>query len=93
MTIGRTPGVQGSNSGRRKEEEVKLVWEARNINQTDPTPQLQNLSREEIIPGERALLEIVRSTIKPKKHRDPLQCLHVYIYNQKELSQARYTLQ
>ena len=65
--LGRTPDVQGSNPGRKKEEEVKLIWEARSVNQTNPAPQLQNLSGEEIISGERALMDIVRSTIKPKK--------------------------
>ena len=50
LTIGRTPCVQGSNSGRREDDEVKLIWEARSTNQTDPTPQLQSLSREESYP-------------------------------------------
>ena len=63
--LGRTPDVPGSNPGSKMEEEVKLIWEARSVNQTNPTPQLQNLSGEEIIPGERALMDIVRSTIKP----------------------------
>ena len=72
LTVGRTPCVQDSNSGRREDDEVKLIWEARSTNQTDPTPQLQNLSREESIPGDRALLDIVRSTIKPRKQE--IQC-------------------
>ena len=43
--LGRAPDIQDSDSGKKKEDEIKLVWEANNMNQTDPTPNLLNLSR------------------------------------------------
>ena len=48
----------------------RVVWDKKNISQVDPTPHLHNLSTEELIPGEKALLDIVRGTIKPKKHEE-----------------------
>ena len=67
--VGRTTYTQDSNSREMEEEEVKLVWEAKTADRTDPTPQLQSLSTEESVPGAAALLKIVRSTIKPKKSK------------------------
>ena len=64
--VGRTSCEQASNQRGSVEDEVKLVWEAKASNMTDPTPRLQSLSREKSVSGATALLDIMRSTIRPK---------------------------
>ena len=58
-----------ADQGGSVEEEVKLIWEAKASNLTDPTPRLQSLSREKSVSGATALLDIVRSIIRPKKKK------------------------
>ena len=68
--VDRRPKIHTSNPNRESEEEVKVVWDKCGISQADPTPHLQNLSTEELVPRENALLKIVSGTIKPKKPKE-----------------------
>ena len=54
------PGNDPQSSSSDQDDEVKVVWDKQDISQADPTPHLQSLSTEELIPGEAALLDITR---------------------------------
>ena len=49
--VNRRPEVHTPNPDKDSEDEVKVVWDKRNIRQADPPPHLYNLSTEELIPG------------------------------------------
>ena len=49
-----------------KDDEVKVVWDKKNISQADPTPYLQSLSVEELIPGEKSLLDATHHQLSVK---------------------------
>ena len=54
---------------------MKVVWDKQDISQADPTPHLQSLSTEELIPGETALMDIIRGNTRSRKNKEII-CVH-----------------
>ena len=65
--------LQSSSS--EQEDKVQIVWSRQETNQADPAQHLQSLIREELIPGETALMNIVRGSTYSKKNADTV-CIH-----------------
>ena len=67
--IHRRPENDPQPSNEDQDDKVKVVWDKQDISQADPTPHLQSLSTEELVPGEAALLDIIREKTRSRKIR------------------------
>ena len=52
-----------------------MVSNKQDISQANPTPCLQSLSTEELIPGEAALMDIIRGSTYSRKNKEII-CVH-----------------